>query len=170
MINRQGWEERVGTNLFIMEQQLEFSCLYDNSNGVLSPDDLLFFYYSVGLDTFMGIPAVFQETTEVTSFINTRNLTIEERDQDKLPTNYEDDHIYFIIEKCDKTKYDAFYRHLRNSFAHYRINRSGNYFIMKDCRSNNETQISMIGKIKERDLKDLTEIFYKQRQDGEDNC
>ena len=149
-----------------MERQLKFSCLSDSSNGILSPDDL-FFFYCLGLDHFIGIPAIYEDTNDVKKLVKTRNLTIDGVEKEKMPTSFEEGKIFFVIEKCDKTKYDALYRHLRNAFAHFHINRSGNYYILNDYYDDAGTKMTMIGKIACEDLKDLTEIFYAQREKEE---
>lgn len=151
-----------------MERQLKFSCLSDSSNGVLSPDDLFFFYYGIGLDTLMGTPAIYQESNEIINFIRNRNLTIDAIEQDKLPSSFEEGKIYFV-KYSTEDKYNSFYRHLRNAFAHYHINHSSNYYIMNDYSDDAGTKKTMIGKILCQDLKDLTDLFYKQREISDAN-
>lgn len=76
--------------------------------------------------------------------------------------------IYFIREKkvqnILESKPMAFIRHLRNAFAHYHIREQQDYFLMKDysnekCR---DEEMTMIGKIKQDDLKELCILLLKQ--------
>ena len=89
-------------------------------------------------------------------------------EQDKLPSSFEEGKIYFV-KYSTEDKYNSFYRHLRNAFAHYHINHSSNYYIMNDYSDDAGTKKTMIGKILCQDLKDLTDLFYKQREISDAN-
>lgn len=147
-----------------MEQNLIFSCLRDNSNGVLAPEDLHFFYYDVGLDSLTGIPSIYEDNEDVLSFIDSKKLEIKVVEQSILPTSFQDGHIYFIQEKCDKSKYDAFFRHLRNAFSHYHIAHQGDFFLMNDYHDKACNEMTMIGKIKCEDLMNLCFLLFGQRE------
>lgn len=141
-----------------------FSAIMPTSTGLLSPDDLHLFYYDIAIDSLTGSSIMYEWNEDIDSFIEQRHLTIEEC-KEKFPTEFESDKMYFSIDETnlDESKAMAFFRHLRNAFAHYHINRYGDYFYMKDIHKTTKKQkLSMIGKIKSEDLKDLCFLFIKQ--------
>lgn len=146
-----------------MEQILTFSCLEDNNLGVLSPHDLHFFYYDVGLDSLTGNPVIYERNKEIEEFLGNSQLVVKPVEENQLSNQAEDNKIFFTIDsKKDTTADDAFFRHLRNAFAHYRICRQGNYYYMRDYRGKKKLSLTMIGKVKCKDLEKLCFLFKKQ--------
>lgn len=152
----------------IMEQNLIFSCLCDNSNGVLDVNDLRFFYYDIGLDNYTGSPAMYEKTKEVDDFITKRNLDIRGVDAGDLSTIFIDGQVLFTMKPNEISEYESLFRHLRNAFAHYHILRSGDYFFMNDYSDESCKVLSMTGKIKCDDLMELCNLFFDQRSKIED--
>lgn len=150
-----------------MGQEFKLLWPFQSSKGVLSPDDLCFFYYGVGLDTLEGIPSIYEDNNEIQEFIKERHLNLDSKEPSDLPTKFEDGHVYWLEGNCDNSKYDALFRHLRNAFAHYHIRHDGNYYFINDYNKNGK--MTMIGKIACQDLKDLISIFYTQRNDIENS-
>lgn len=150
--------------------ELNFACLEDSSNGVLSPDDLHFFYYDIGIDNESCMPVLYEENEEVKRYIDSKHLTIEIVERSNLPTDFQDGVIMFTTNGCDKSKIDALFRHLRNAFSHYHIKRQGEYFLMNDYYYDKKGNgMSMIGKIKCKDLFDYCYLLFKQRESYIDN-
>lgn len=76
--------------------------------------------------------------------------------------DFEDGKIFFLIESGE-TKVEAYYRHLRNAFAHFNINHHGNFYYMKDYYPNSKI-VTMIGKLMVEDLQQLCFLFSEQRE------
>ncbi len=146
-----------------MEQNLIFSSLKDSSSGVLSNDDLHFFYYDIGLDNHTGTPVIYKDNKETEAYKLSRKLTIEAVEQDKLPSNFQDGKICFV-KYSNETDVEAFFRHMRNAFAHYNIKHHGDFFFMNDFYDEKCTKMSMIGKIKCNDLFNYCNLLLKQRE------
>ena len=151
-----------------MEQNLKFSSLEDSCGGVLGNDDLRFFYYDVGLDNLSGAPIIYKDNERKEAYKLSHKLTIEAVEQDNFPSNYQDGKIYFV-KYNDETDLEAFFRHMRNAFAHYHIKHHGDFFFMNDYRDEKCTQMSMIGKIKCDDLFNYCNLLFKQREFYIDN-
>ena len=85
-----------------------------------------------------------------------------------LPKIVEENRLYFVVDKIDKNnKAIAFFRHLRNAFAHFRIVREGEWLNIMDGvwrgkEKDKYWEKTMIGLIKYEDLKELCFIFFKQ--------
>lgn len=145
-------------------RDLIFHCLEDNSDGILSAEDLGFFYYDIGIDVLTGYPSVYVKDNRINDFMDKRNLTIEAVERDAIPNVFEANKIFFVKGENDSSNEDAFFRHLRNAFAHYHITRKNDFFYMKDYFSNHNRQVSMIGMIKCVDLKKLCFMYFDQRE------
>ena len=146
-----------------MELNLNLFSLEDSSGRVLGNDDLRFFYYDIGLDNNSGTPVIYEDNEEVESFKLSRKLTIESVERDNLPSNFQEGKIHFV-KYNDETDIEAFFRHMRNAFAHYHIKHCGDFFFMNDYRDEKCTQMSMIGKIKCDDLFNYCNLLFKQRE------
>lgn len=104
-------------------------------NGILTPDDLRFFYYDIATDNITGLSKIYEWDDSVISFLETNKLTIE--DCDNINDSVDKNTILFTINKDKKdndkeTKPQAFFRHLRNAFAHYNIKRDKELFYIRD--------------------------------------
>lgn len=133
-------------------------------NGVLTPDDLRFFYYDIATDSITGLSKIYEWDDAVISFLEINKLTID--DCDIIEDNVENNIILFIINK-DKngnyieTKPQAFFRHLRNAFAHYNIKRDNDLFYIRDIYDN---KTKMLGAINCDLLKQFCYLFLDQRE------
>ena len=115
--------------------------------GVLNGEDLVFFYYVIGLEKLQGLPFFYDWEAIVLKFEN--QLDIQTCERKSIPTQFADNQIRFTV----SSKYDmdndceaaAFFRHLRNAFSHYRIYRDGKWFFFTD--ENSHSQITMRGKV-----------------------
>ena len=148
---------------------LKFSCLEDSYSGELDPNDVILFYYDIGVDCEMKTyPYIWDD--EMEEFIQKNKLVIEVCQNGLLPQSVSVNEIYFTecFDKENNIKEDkamAFLRHLRNAFAHYRIGASGNYYCLKDEYNK---RITMIGKIDKRLFQGLIEIYFKQKAKAEE--
>ena len=119
------------------EKNMDFSIPEHNTVGVLNGDDLAFFYYDIGLDNLQGCPEEYDWDAVMADFSGVLDI-------DSCPSNQiEDD---FVLNKIRFTvsnqknsdngsKSAAFFRHLRNAFAHYHIVREGENFILIDGKA-----------------------------------
>ena len=73
------------------------------------------------------------------------------------------DKIYFSVSE-NETIPLAFFRHLRNAFAHHRIVRCCEYLHIEDIQGKD---LTMKGLVKFKDLKELCFLFFDQRTEFE---
>ena len=127
--------------------------------GFLSPESVSFFYYIVAKGELEGETAVYEWNEEIKLYLSNQGLCVKPCAVEKLPSEFEDCKILF--EKVEnENEAEAFIRHLRNAFAHYRIGEYGDYYKMEDF--NKQKQRTMIGKIKIEHLKQLCYLLLKQ--------
>ena len=156
-----------------MERQLKFSVLEDNYGGLLSLEDVHFFYYDVCFDHEMGYSLSYKWDKDIESFLKDNGILIEVVPVEQIPSSFEKNKMYLTMSEIDReNKAAAFYRHLRNSFSHYEIGRSDDFFNMKDLifdTKGKTTKTTMIGKIEIRLFKELFTYFFNQKVVMEDN-
>lgn len=150
------------------ERVLKFDCLEDNYGGLLSPEDVHLFYYDIGIDSEMGNSFIYEWDDQIQKFVQDNNLVINVCDAASIPTTFSENKMFFTIGDNDKgNKAVAFFRHLRDAFAHYHIGTSGEYYCMKDFRGPEKT-VTMNGKIHQLLLKGLLDVFFTQKSKEED--
>lgn len=132
------------------------------TTGTLNGNDLIFFYYDIGQDNLQGWPEVYDWDTVVDEFKN--SLDIQSCSSDQIDADFVQNKIRFTVSNQKNSdngsKPLAFFRHLRNAFAHYHIVREGENFILTD-RSNNMT---MRGLVNAELLKQFCFRFFDMRQ------
>lgn len=129
------------------------------SKGILSPDEEHFFYYDVMRDTGNNTQSIYEWNSEIEEFLNGKGIKVEVMEKGAIPQNVEKNVMFFSI--CqDESKPIAFFRHLRNAFAHHRIVHCCEYLNIEDVQGNN---LAMKGFIKFQDLKQLCYLFFDQR-------
>lgn len=145
--------------------KLNFSFTWNRpwGNGILSPDDLRFFYYDIAMDSLTGISKIYEWDDTVKSFLETNKLTID--GSDKIDDSVDFNTILFKVAKGKdgknkETKAQAFFRHLRNAFAHYNIKRVNDIYYIKDFDKNT----TMLGAIKCELLKQFCFLFLDQKE------
>lgn len=116
------------------------------TNGTLNGDDLNFFYYDIGMENLQGWPEVYDWDSIVEEFegiLDIDSCTYVVID-DKLVQNK----IRFTVsnqkDSDNGSKSAAFFRHLRNAFAHYQVVREGDNYILMDRIQNNITMRGLI--------------------------
>lgn len=116
------------------------------TTGVLNGDDLRFFYYDVGLENFQGWPEIYEWNAVIEEFRG--SLDIGSCVPDQMPLDYIQNHIRFTLlgqkESRMESEATAFFRHLRNAFAHYRIVRDGDNYILTDEAKHTTTMLGMV--------------------------
>ena len=131
--------------------------------GVLNGDDLTFFYYDIGLDNLQGWPLCYDWDTVVKEFEDVVDIT--SCDKTDIPTQLVDNQIRFTVsqekDSDNGSKSCAFFRHLRNAFAHYSVARQGEWYFLSDYSGKDR---SMYGKIKASLLKDFCFRFFDMRE------
>lgn len=102
------------------------------TTGVLDGDDLRFFYNDIGLDNLQDFPIIYDWDSVVAEFEGQLDIDVctsaeinEEPVQNKI-------RFTLSIEKDNGSKPAAFFRHLRNAFAHYKVVREGDNYILTD--------------------------------------
>lgn len=141
---------------------MDFKIPDHNRNGVLIGDDLIFFYYDIGLDNLQGWPFAYDWETVINEFKDV--LDISPCDKNDIPNQLVDNQIRFTVsqEKSSDngSKSCAFFRHLRNAFAHYNVTRQGEWYFLSDYSGKEKT---MYGKIKASLLKEFCFRFFDKR-------
>lgn len=132
-------------------------------SGVLNGDDLSFFYYDIGLDNLQGWPLAYDWEAVVNEYKDL--VDIASCDKSDIPEQLTDNQIRFTV--SPKKDLDngsitcAFFRHLRKAFAHYRVIRNGEWYILSDYSGEDK---SMYGKIKASLLKEFCFRFFDLRE------
>ncbi|MEY8685226.1 hypothetical protein AB9N12_03465 [Bacteroides sp. AN502(2024)] len=132
--------------------------------GILPPDEEHFFYYDIMRNTENNNQNIYNWNSDIQKFLDNKGVIVDTKET--LPDKAMKDELYFIIEKKDKeNKAAAFFNHLRNAFAHFRIVHVGEYLRIEDGRwdtKNKCLERTMIGQIKYEDLKELCFLFFQQ--------
>lgn len=136
----------------------KFEVITPFGDGILSPDDLKLFYYEVGLSSQMGQTEIYEWNKEIDEYLKKVGAVVDVC-LDGTITNHYVDNTISMTQKPGETKGVAFFRHLRNAFAHYHIQRYGDFYYLKDSNGNKTT---MIGCISTEDIKSLISLFDKQ--------
>lgn len=139
-------------------------------HGSLTGEDLLFFYNSVGMEVLQDYPLIYDWSKAVEEFQN-RIKFIAIKGNPKISGELIENTISFHINNSPKSdkglSAPAFFRHLRNAFAHYRIIRNGEWYIITDI--NTKGKITMKGKVKTKDLFDFCFRLYELKENFIDN-
>lgn len=102
--------------------------------GVLGGDDLTFFYYDIGLDNLQGWPEGYDWNAVVKDF--KEELDIDSCSSNQIDAEFVQNKIRFTVSNQKNSdngsKSAAFFRHLRNAFAHYNVVREGDNFVITD--------------------------------------
>lgn len=133
-------------------------------NGILRPDDLHFFYYDIGLNDLERTPIIYTLDDKIRTFLDSKGITLDPQRNSRntiLPRYIEKDKMSFLY-NTNETAEEAFFRHLRNAFAHYRISRNGDYFEMMDINPRNAEKVTMIGNVNCENLKEIYFLFKDQ--------
>lgn len=137
--------------------------------SILSAEEVHFFYYDIMRNQEDGIQCVYDWNNDIQDYLDSKGIVMEVREINDFPEIMEKNRLYFTVDKSDKNnKAVAFFRHLRNSFAHFRIVREDEYLNITDGswkgeEGNKHFERTMIGQIKYEDLKELCFLFFKQR-------
>ena len=140
-----------------------------STKGFLLPEEIHFFYYDVMRATEDSTLFIYDwNSDDVKEFLNKKIVIIVTKET--LPDKVMKDEMYFIIEKIDEENIAAaFFSHLRNAFAHFRIVHESEYLNITDgsWKGKEEDKYferTMIGQIKYEDLKELCFLFFKQKE------
>ncbi len=142
---------------------MNFTFRKHETTGILNDDDLRFFYYDIGVDNLQKWPFLYDWDTVVKEFKN--ELDVESCKSQEIDYNFVQNRIRFTV--CDKKNIDndsksaAFFRHLRNAFAHYSIVREGENFILTD----GDNTCSMCGLVNAELLKSFCFRFFDIREE-----
>jgi hypothetical protein len=113
--------------------------------GVLNGDDLTFFYYDIGLENLQGWPEVYDWDAIVEEFRGL--LDIDTCTTAQIESEFTPNKIRFTVsnrkDSDNGSKSAAFFRHLRNAFAHYHIVREGENYVLTD-RKNKTTMRGLV--------------------------
>ena len=113
---------------------------------VLNGDDLRFFYYDVGLENFQGWPKIYEWNAIIEEFKSL--LDIGSCTPGQIPKTYIQNQVRFTLSSQEQSgnvsEATAFFRHLRNAFAHYRIVREGDNYILTDETKHTTTMLGMV--------------------------
>lgn len=142
---------------------MDFKIPGHHDTGVLNGDDLIFFYYDIGLDNLQGWPLSYDWEPVVNEYKDL--VDIASCDKSDIPEQLMDNQIRFTVstekDSDNGSTTCAFFRHLRNAFAHYRVTRNGEWYILSDYSGKDK---SMYGKIKASLLKEFCFRFFDLRE------
>lgn len=133
--------------------------------GILSPNEVHFFYYDVMRDMGDNTQAIYEWNDEIEKFLNGKGIKVEVMEKGTIPQTVEKDVMFFSTAQ-DESKPKAFFRHLRNAFAHHQIVHCGEDIQCEDIQGN---VFTMKGLVKFQDLKELCFLFFDQRTKFEEN-
>lgn len=146
------------------QKELDFSGLTNAYGGPLPPKDVSLFYYDICFDHATGNTFVYEWTKEIQDYLDGNGIVIKDCPVDAIPQSFESNKIFFSLIKSDEdNKAVAFFRHLRNTFAHYSIGYNGDYICMEDHETFGNHRPTMRGKIKYKFFEELVSIFFKQK-------
>ena len=141
---------------------MDFTIPEHYKTGVLNGDDLIFFYYDIGLDNLQGLPASYDWDEVIAEFDGL--IDIDACKTSEIPKDYIQNNIRFTVSKSKKydngSKSAAFFRHLRNAFAHYHIVREEDNYVLTDERA----KVTMRGLINVELLKKFCFRFFDIRE------
>ena len=127
--------------------------------GMLSPNEVHFFYYDVMRDMGDKTQVIYEWKGEIEKFLNKKRIQVEVMEKGTITQNVDKNVVLFSTYQ-NESKPIAFFRHLRNAFAHHRITHWGEFLHIEDVQGND---ITMKGLIKYQDLKELCCLFFNQR-------
>lgn len=130
-----------------------------SSKGILSPDEVHFFYYDIMRDVGDNTQVIYEWNDEIEKFLNEKGIKVEVKEKGAISQNVDKNVMSFSTYQ-NESKPIAFFRHLRNAFAHHRITYWGEFLHVEDIQGNDFT---MKGLIKYQDLKELCFLFFNQR-------
>jgi len=122
-------------------------------NGVLSPEDLKFFYYNVGLENNDSLMSVVN-WNDVEPFAKDKGIKVSELKCADDNVGNGEIKLTTLSTKTEDFS-EALLRHLRNAFSHYRIIRIGDNYNIRDYSGK---ILSMIGNVNAEALKEV--VFH----------
>lgn len=137
------------------------------TTGVLNGDDLHFFYYDISLDYFQGWGDFYNWDLVVAEFKD--KIDVDSCKPDEIPNDICPNTIRFTVssrkDKDNGSKASAFFRHLRNSFAHFNISRLGENYILIDIDP--RSGVVMSGNVNAELLKKMCFRFFDFRESNQ---
>ena len=131
---------------------MDFSIPEHFTSGVLNGDDLIFFYYDICLNNLQDLPEEYDWDSMVEEFKGL--LDNDTCNPGQVDENFVLNRIRFTVSNQKNSdngsKPAAFFRHLRNAFAHYHVVREGENYVIVD---KTEKHITMQGLINAELLK-----------------
>jgi hypothetical protein len=150
-----------------MKENLEFASLQDNAGGLLSPDDVRLFYYDIAFDGEKNNLFPYVWNAEVQSYVDREEIIVEEKEKKDIPQCFAENTIFMTVND-NEDKAMALFRHLRNAFSHYRINRNGDWLLAKDHPNGNANELTMIMKIDSKYFYNIISLLFKQKAQAEE--
>ena len=136
------------------------------TSGSLNEADLAFFYYDIGLDHMQGLPVVYDWDKVVEEFKG--QLDIASCASNQISDELVQNQIRFTVANQknldNNSKSAAFFRHLRNAFAHYHIVREGENYILTDRDRDKTKKLTMRGMVNAELLKNFCFKFFDVRE------
>lgn len=133
------------------------------TTGILNGDDLRFFYYDIGVDNLQRWSCVYDWDSVVEKFKG--KLDIDACTSHEIPNDFKLNNIRFTVsnknEVDNNSKSVAFFRHLRNAFAHYSVVREGENYVLTDI---GESGFTMHGFVNAELLKKFCFSFFDIRE------
>lgn len=141
---------------------MDFTFPIHYTTGILNGEDLIFFYYDIGLDNLQGWPSAYDWDAVVEEFKGELDIDICASTQ--ISTEFVQNRIQFTVPNLknsgSSSKSAAFFRHLRNAFAHYHVVREGENYVFTDGKKN----ATMRGLVNAELLKKFCFRFFDSRE------
>ena len=141
-----------------MDYKFDFNWNSSGGAGLLTPDDLKFFYYDISLLNHDNMMEACEWDDKLTTFEQEHGLTIEGVSTEIASKEFEKGKIIFSI-SGDRHKPTELFRHLRNALCHFNIKKIGEWYYFKDF---NGDKLTMIGQVKCEDFKKLCFTIMNQ--------
>lgn len=141
---------------------MDFKISDHYETGVLNGDDLTFFYYDIGLDNLQSWPYAYNWDAIVEEFKVL--LDIDACKATQIGTDFVQNKIRFTVsnrkDSDNSSKSAAFFRHLRNAFAHYHVVREDENYVLTDGTK----KTTMRGLVNAELLKKFCFRFFDDRE------
>ena len=139
---------------------------------VLRGEMIEYFYRNIAFESVKRGSIILVDDKDFFCFANRCSLNIKKCKDIEIPNEVPDNTIIFSIVKKKRGRHKtkesmavAFFRHLRNAFAHFLVYEDGNYLIMCDEKKKGRTCLNkkcMVGRIEYSTLKEFCDnLLFK---------
>lgn len=130
-------------------------------HGVLTNKQLSFFYYGIAYSDFSSAAKNYEWSDEVDNFLNNQGIKVFVNKN--IPSGNPPKDVIYFSKGLKESKQEAFFRHMRNAFAHFLIFKHKKYVTMRDIKEKKDgsKKLTMVCNIKYEDLIGFYIVFFK---------